>query len=83
MLSNLYLVVAPYIPPNIPDQNQYNGLPYYLHCLVGLAIIAAGGVYWVVWAIVLPRLGDSMLAKAVFKGEDGGTRDVFVHLPRD
>jgi Amino acid permease len=56
LLSNIYLVIAPFIPPN-DGQNVYESLPYYLHCVVGMGIIAAGGVYWLIWAIVLPRVG--------------------------
>ncbi|RMD41295.1 hypothetical protein DV735_g3842, partial [Chaetothyriales sp. CBS 134920] len=53
-LSNIYLVVAPFIPPETPDQNVYESLPYYLHCIIGLGILAAGGVYWLIWAQLLP-----------------------------
>lgn len=53
-LSSLYLVVAPYIPPSA-DQNVYEELPYYLHCVVGLGIFAAGAVYWVIRFHVLPQ----------------------------
>lgn len=45
-LSSLYLVVAPYIAPSKPDENVYNDLPYWLHCVVGIGLFAAGGVYW-------------------------------------
>jgi hypothetical protein len=82
LLSNLYLAIAPFIPPDTPDQNVYNSLPYYLHCVVGLGIIGAGGVYWLVWAVLLPRLGGYRLEKEVVKGDDGWTRNVFVHALR-
>ncbi|KAL9095951.1 MAG: hypothetical protein Q9165_001949 [Trypethelium subeluteriae] len=82
LLSNIYLAVAPYVPPDSPDQNIYKSLPYWLHCVVGLGIIAAGGVYWIVWAIVLPRAGKYKLEKEVTVGEDGWTRNTFVKIPR-
>ena len=44
--------------------------------------IAFGGLYWVVWAQILPRLGNYALEKRVVKGEDGWTRNVFVKVPR-
>ncbi|KAH8820255.1 amino acid/polyamine transporter I [Xylogone sp. PMI_703] len=81
-LSNVYLVVAPYIPPDSPDQNVYEHLPYWLHCVVGLGIIAAGGVYWLIWAHLLPRLGKYRLEKIVIEGDDGWTRNEFIHEPR-
>ncbi|KAF2421120.1 amino acid transporter [Tothia fuscella] len=82
LLSNIYLAVAPYVPPDTPDQNVYESLPYWLHCVVGLAIIAAGGVYWVIWAQVLPRVRGYRLEKHVVRGEDGWTRNRFVHVKR-
>jgi hypothetical protein len=82
LLSNIYLVVAPFIPPETPDQNVYASLPYYLHCVVGLAIIAAGGVYWAIWAVLWPRFRGYRLEKQVIRGEDGWTRNQFVHVPR-
>lgn len=83
LLSNLYLAIAPFVPPDSPDQNVYENLPYWLHCVVGLGIIAAGGVYWVIWAVLLPRLGKYRLEKEVIVGSDGWTRNTFVKIPRD
>lgn len=82
LLSNLYLVFAPYAPPDTPEQNQYKSLPYWLHGVVGWGVFAAGGLYWLVWAQILPRLGNYALEKRVVKGEDGWTRNVFVKVPR-
>lgn len=80
-LSNIYLIAAPFVPPS--DGNSvYNDLPYYLHCVVGIGILAAGGLYWIVWAIVLPRIGNYKLERQVMTNSDGWTRNVFVHVPR-
>lgn len=77
LLSNIYLVIAPFIPPN-EGQNVYVSLPYYLHCLVGIGILAAGGVYWVVWAIILPRIGGYELVRETrVDSIDGWERNVF------
>lgn len=81
-LSNVYLAVAPYVPPETASQNIYTSLPYWLQCPVGLGIIAAGGVYWLIWAVLLPRLSGYRLEKEVVKGSDGWTRNVFVYVPR-
>jgi amino acid transporter len=83
LLSNLYLAIAPFIPPDSPDQNVYIDLPYYLHCVVGLGIIGAGGVYWLVWAVLLPSLRGYKLEREVTRDEYGWTRNGFVHAPRD
>ncbi|KAI0762905.1 amino acid/polyamine transporter I [Fomes fomentarius] len=82
LLSNIYLVIAPYIPPE-NGQNVYESLPYYLHCLVGTGVLLAGGLYWVVWSKVLPWLGGYTLKKETVIGEDGWTRNVFVHVKKD
>lgn len=81
LLSNVYLVIAPFVPPS--DGNSvYEALPYYLHCVVGFAIIAAGGVYWVVWAVVLPWLGGYRLEREEVVDElDGWERHVFRKVP--
>lgn len=80
-LSNIYLTIAPYVPPENPSQNIYEHLPYYLHCVVGTGIITAGGVYWLVWAKLLPRLGGYKLEKLVIEGDDGWTRNEFIREP--
>ncbi|KAF9883398.1 hypothetical protein FE257_003521 [Aspergillus nanangensis] len=79
-LSNIYLVVAPYIPPS-EGQNVYDELPYYLHCVVAIAIFALGAIYYVIWAVLLPRWGRYMLVKETVVDADGWSRSVFTRLP--
>lgn len=81
MLSNLYLAVAPYVPPS-DGQNVYEELPYYLHCVVALALFAAGGIYYVVWAILMPRIGGYVLVKESVVDADGWSRSAFTKLPQ-
>ncbi len=52
------------MPPD-EGQNVYNDLWYALHCVVGMGIIAAGGVYWLFWAVILPRVGKYELVREV------------------
>ena len=82
-LSNVYLVVAPFVPPDSPDQNQYKELPYWLHCVIGIGIIAAGGVYWLLWAVILPKLGRYRLERKLEVGEDGWSSHRFIRVPID
>ncbi|KAH8589634.1 amino acid/polyamine transporter I [Bisporella sp. PMI_857] len=70
LLSNLYLVIAPYIPPPTADDNVYASLPYWIHCVVTWGIFGVGGVYWVFWAKLLPWWGGYRLEKHV-EQEDG------------
>jgi hypothetical protein len=80
-LSNVYLVIAPFVPPS-DDNSVYETLPYYLHCVVGFAIIAAGGLYWVVWAILLPKLGNYRLEReTVVDDIDGWESYMFKKVP--
>ncbi|KAL5313520.1 hypothetical protein ACEPPN_017940 [Leptodophora sp. 'Broadleaf-Isolate-01'] len=76
LLANLFLVIAPYVPPE--GQNVYEHLPYYLHCVVGVGIFVVGGVYWVIWAQILPRIGGYELIREGAVGQDGWTYNVFV-----
>ncbi|KAF2018229.1 high affinity methionine permease [Aaosphaeria arxii CBS 175.79] len=81
LLSNIYLVIAPLIPPQ-DDNSVYETLPYYLHCIVAVAILAAGGVYWLVWAVVLPKIGGYRLERETVVDEiDGWERNVFKKVP--
>ncbi|KAL4946623.1 hypothetical protein BDV06DRAFT_208536 [Aspergillus oleicola] len=78
--SNIYLVIAPYIPPS-EGQSVYEELPYYLHCVVALGIFGAGAVYYLVWALILPKLGGYVLVKESVVDADGWSRSVFSKVP--
>ncbi|KAK5655204.1 hypothetical protein OQA88_6103 [Cercophora sp. LCS_1] len=82
LLSNIYLVVAPFVPPE-DGQNVYESLPYWIHCVVGFGVIFAGGVYWLIWAHILPRIGGYELMRETVVDEiDGWERNVFYKRPR-
>ncbi|KAG2067149.1 amino acid transporter [Suillus decipiens] len=51
----VFLLVAPFLRPpgGIGDTPP---LPYYLYCLVGIAIMLAGVLYWAAWRIILPKV---------------------------
>lgn len=76
LLSNIYLVVAPFVPPSA-GQNVYEHLPYFLHCVVGIGVFVAGAIYWLFWAIILPKIGKYELIRENEIMEDGWTRKVF------
>ncbi|KAF2113803.1 amino acid permease-domain-containing protein [Lophiotrema nucula] len=82
LLSNIYLVIAPFIPPS-DGQSVYETLPHWLHCVVGFGIIGAGGVYWLVWAVLLPKLGKYRLERQIVVDDiDGWERHVFKRVPK-
>ena len=76
MLSNIYLVIAPFVPPNA-GQNVYKSLPYYLHCVVGIALFFAGALYWLIWAKILPKIGGYKLMREHVISSDGWSGNVF------
>ncbi|KAJ6161283.1 hypothetical protein N7470_004679 [Penicillium chermesinum] len=80
-LSNVYLVIAPYIPPDA-GQNVYEQLPYYLHCVVALGVFAFGALYYLGWAVLLPKLGKYVLVKETVVDADGWSRSVYTKLPQ-
>lgn len=54
MLSNMFLAIVPFIPPLDKNSTTY---PYYIFPVVGVGVLLLGGVYWVFWKVVLPRIG--------------------------
>ena len=80
LLSNIYLVVAPFVPPSA-GQNVYEHLPYFLHCVVGIELFVAGAVYWLFWAVILPKTGKYELVRESQFMDDGWTRHVFSRPP--
>lgn len=80
-LSNVYLVIAPYIPPS-DGQSVYEELPYFLHCVVALGIFALGAIYYLVWAVLLPRWGGYVLVKETIVDADGWSRSVFTRIDK-
>ncbi|KAK4232999.1 amino acid/polyamine transporter I [Achaetomium macrosporum] len=80
-LSNIYLIVAPFVPPE-NGQNIYKSLPYWIHCVVGFGIIFAGGVYWLIWAIILPKVGKyELVREKIVDDIDGWEKNIFVRKP--
>ncbi|KAI8974815.1 amino acid transporter [Trametes punicea] len=53
LAAAVFLLVAPFLPP-ANGKGDTPPLPYYLYCLVGIAIMVAGVLYWAAWRIV-PR----------------------------
>jgi hypothetical protein len=80
-LTNVYLVIAPFVPPE-GDDSVYETLPYWLHCVVGWGIIAGGGIYWLIWAVIAPKIGGYELVREEYTDElDGWERHRFVRRP--
>ncbi|CAL9733762.1 high-affinity methionine permease [Monosporozyma servazzii] len=73
-LANLYLIIAPYVPPS-GGESVYESLPYWIHCVVTWGVFGIGAVYYLVWAQLLPWKGGYTLVNKEIIGEDGFWRN--------
>ncbi|KAJ7630943.1 high affinity methionine permease [Roridomyces roridus] len=76
LASCVFLLVAPFLRPSngVGDSPP---LPYYLYCLVGIAVMAFGVLYWAVWWVILPRIFGYTLEPKKVQLEDGTYVTVF------
>jgi hypothetical protein len=69
------VLVAPFIRPanKVGDTPP---LPYYLYCLIGIAVIVFGILYWAIWQLLLRLLPYVQVPprseKGDSRGRDGG-----------
>ncbi|KAF8518435.1 high affinity methionine permease [Hysterangium stoloniferum] len=80
LLSNVFLLVAPLIPPN-PNFRLYEFLPYWIHVAATVGVLLAGLSYWYVWARLLPHIGGYRLSWEVVIQDDGVSRTVLKKVP--
>ncbi|KAI0428612.1 methionine permease [Xylaria sp. FL1042] len=73
------LLAAPFFPPSNPNPD---GLWYATYAVVGVGIIAFGFIYWLVWTIVLPRIGGYRLEEKEDVLDDGTTITVLARVPK-
>ncbi|KAI1276548.1 methionine permease [Xylaria sp. FL0933] len=73
------LLAAPFFPPSHPDPD---GLWYATYAVVGVGVIVFGVVYWLVWTIVLPRIGGYRLEEKEDVLDDGTTITVLARVPK-
>ena len=64
------MIVAPFIRPpgGIGDTPP---LPCYLYCLIGIAILVGGALYWAAWKLVLPHVFGFRLVQTKEVLKDG------------
>ncbi|KAI1132935.1 methionine permease [Nemania abortiva] len=73
------LLAAPFFPPSNPDPD---GLWYATYAVVGVGIIVFGVIYWLVWTVILPRLGGYRLEEKQDVLDDGTTITVLARVPK-
>ncbi|KAI0338060.1 amino acid transporter [Trametopsis cervina] len=78
LAASVFLLVAPFIKPanGVGDTPP---LPYYLYCLVGIAILVFGVLYWAVWSKVLPWFFSYTLVPTKDVLADGTVITVYEH----
>lgn len=55
LLSNIFLLLVPFIPPE--GSWDEDGYPYYVFPVVGVGVLLLGVMYWFSWTKLLPRIG--------------------------
>lgn len=75
----IIVLVAPFIRPanKVGDTPP---LPYYLYCLVGIAVMIFGVLYWAIWQLVLPHVFKFRLVPRKEVLEDGTVVTLVSHL---
>ncbi|KAH8082804.1 amino acid transporter [Cristinia sonorae] len=76
LAATSFLLVAPFIRPSngIGDTPP---LPYYLYCVVGIAVFVFSILYWAGWSVVIPKLFGYKLIPGKEILDDGTVLTVF------
>ncbi|KAI1496235.1 amino acid permease-domain-containing protein [Biscogniauxia marginata] len=69
------LIAAPFFPPTDPKPG---GLFYATYAIVGVGIMVFGFLYWLVWTVILPRLGGYRLQEKEDVLDDGTTITTYI-----
>lgn len=80
-LVSLFLVVVPWIPPPTQEESQYKDMWYALAPAVSWAFFGAGGLYWLGWYVIAPRVFRYRIEKTMVVMSDGTPATHFEHHP--
>ncbi|KAF7159607.1 hypothetical protein CNMCM5623_004987 [Aspergillus felis] len=83
ILSNTYMVVAPWYPPTTGANGGDVSFWYATYLAVALGIIGLCGVYYYVYIKALPRLGGYTFRQIILQMEDGATAHKLVKVPNE
>ena len=72
LLSQVYLLVMPWIPPAGGVNAGTVSFFYATYMIVGIAVIGLCGAYYYVWMKVLPRWGNYVIRSQVIDVDDNG-----------
>ncbi|KAJ9236333.1 hypothetical protein DTO166G5_4095 [Paecilomyces variotii] len=82
IISNLYMLVMPWYPPDTGADGGDVSFWYATYCAAGLGIIALCGVYYYIWVKVLPRIGKYELRQTIIELDGGGSTHKLIRVPR-
>ncbi|KAH8432677.1 high affinity methionine permease [Aspergillus melleus] len=83
IISNLYLLVAPWYPPDGGATGGDVSFWYGTYLVVGLAIIGACGAYYWIYIKLLPRFGGYEFRQTILKMDGGAVAHKLVKIPRE
>ncbi|THH29072.1 hypothetical protein EUX98_g5112 [Antrodiella citrinella] len=76
LAAAVFLLVAPFLRPS-NGVGDTPPLPYYLYCLIGIAVLATGVLYWAGWRVLLPKVFGYELVPRKEKLADGTVITLF------
>ncbi|KAF5387547.1 hypothetical protein D9757_006562 [Collybiopsis confluens] len=80
VLSNIFLVFVPLIPP-ASGSKAYEHLPYWSHAIVAFSVSAIGIAYWFFWVKWLPMKKGYRLVRESVLQVDGVSRWIYRKVP--
>ncbi|PGH00844.1 hypothetical protein AJ79_08096 [Helicocarpus griseus UAMH5409] len=83
LLSNIFLLVMPWYPP---EGGMYAGdvsFWYATYCVVGIAIIITCALYYYLWIHLIPRWKNYQIRQDVLVLENGATTHRLVKVPNE
>ncbi|CAG8956684.1 hypothetical protein HYFRA_00012228 [Hymenoscyphus fraxineus] len=79
ILSNLFILVMPWYPPNEGDADV--SFWYGTYIVVGIAIILLCGVYYAFWVYILPKWGKYNIRQELVDLDGGAAMNRLVKVP--
>jgi amino acid transporter len=83
ILSKIYLIIMPWVPPKGTTTSPSFGFFYATPAIVALGVVLIMVVYYWAWTRWLPKLGHYKLRANVLEHEDGSVGTRFVKVPED
>ncbi|KAE8364441.1 amino acid permease-domain-containing protein [Aspergillus caelatus] len=81
LLANLYLLAAPWYPPTGGANGGDVSFWYGTYLVVGMGLLAACGVYYYIWIILLPKHKGYKFRQTVLEFDDGSIAHNLVKVP--